>query len=99
MLLIFFSFSTRSMGTDITGITLSYCMHTYTNMHKMSSFFTYQETINPTETYVEHNKCSSLRYKSYSKCFSLRYIKSYAEVHACVNVKCPTLSSVLTKSK
>jgi phosphate starvation-inducible membrane PsiE len=99
MLFTFFSFSTRSIGTDITRITLSYCMHTYTNMSKMSSFFTYHETIKLTEKYIEYNMCSSLRYKIYSKCFSLRYIKSYAEVHACVNVKCPIISSVLTKSK
>lgn len=73
--------------------------HTYINVHKMSSFFTYHETIKLTEKYIEYNTCSSLRYKIHSKYFSLRYIKNYAEVHACVNVKRPTLSSVLTKPK
>jgi len=72
------------MCTDITGITPSYGMHIFINVHKMSSFFAYHETIKLTEKYTEYNMCSSLRYKIHSKYFSLRYIKSYAEVHACM---------------
>jgi phosphate starvation-inducible membrane PsiE len=87
------------MGTDITENTVNTSMHTFINVQKMSSFFTYHETMKLTEKYFEYNICSSLRYKIHSKYFSLRYTKSYAEVHACINVKCPILSSVLTKSK
>jgi hypothetical protein len=83
------------------SVSLSYIhsdpfIHTFITLHKVPSFYNYRETMKLTEKHIEHNMCFSLGYKVLSKHFSLRYIKSYADVHARLQVKCPLLRPVLT---